>query len=124
MIGINIGIPKQPTGGSTALGGTPSTQAFGDSASQGSSTAGAKSDHKHAMPANPIIESGIATLVNGTIVVNSTNVTAISKILLTGENLSVNIGSLWVSDRVVGVSFTISSSNILDTRDVAWVIIQ
>jgi len=34
-----------------ALGTTPSTQAFGDSASGGSATTAAKNDHKHAMPA-------------------------------------------------------------------------
>jgi hypothetical protein len=34
--------------------GTPSTQAFGDAASTGSGPAAAMTDHKHAMPANPV----------------------------------------------------------------------
>jgi uncharacterized protein YbjQ (UPF0145 family) len=34
--------------------GTPSTQAFGDSATTGSGPAAAMTDHKHAMPANPV----------------------------------------------------------------------
>ena len=34
--------------------GTPSTQAFGDSASTGTGPAAAMTDHKHAMPANPV----------------------------------------------------------------------
>lgn len=34
--------------------GTPSTQAFGDSASTGTGPAASMTDHKHAMPANPV----------------------------------------------------------------------
>lgn len=34
--------------------GTPSTQAFGDAAATGSGPAAAMTDHKHAMPANPV----------------------------------------------------------------------
>ena len=34
--------------------GTPSTQAFGDSAAIGTGPAAAMTDHKHAMPANPV----------------------------------------------------------------------
>src|SRR6185369_15300945 len=34
--------------------GTPSTQAFGDAASTGTGPAAAMTDHKHAMPANPV----------------------------------------------------------------------
>lgn len=37
-----------------ALGTSPSTQAFGDTAAGGSATDAAKTDHKHAMPANPV----------------------------------------------------------------------
>ncbi len=36
----------------------PVTQAFGDSAATGSAAVAARRDHKHAMPANPLIESG------------------------------------------------------------------
>lgn len=43
----------QGTPSMRTLAGTPSTQAFGDSAAVGASTTGAASDHKHAMMANP-----------------------------------------------------------------------
>jgi hypothetical protein len=36
------------------LGTSPSTQAFGDAAAGGAATDAAKTDHKHAMPANPV----------------------------------------------------------------------
>ncbi len=39
-------------------GTSPSTQAFGDSAATGSAAVAARRDHKHAMPANPLIETG------------------------------------------------------------------
>jgi hypothetical protein len=37
-----------------SLGTSPSTQAFGDVAAGGAATDAAKTDHKHAMPANPV----------------------------------------------------------------------
>lgn len=43
-----------PTGSQPPLGTTPSTQAFGDAATGGAATDAAKTDHKHAMPANPV----------------------------------------------------------------------
>lgn len=46
--------PTGPTGPQPALGTSPSTQAFGDAASGGAATDAAKTDHKHAMPANPV----------------------------------------------------------------------
>ncbi len=36
----------------------PSTQAFGDAAATGAAAVAARRDHKHAMPANPLIETG------------------------------------------------------------------
>ncbi len=37
---------------------SPSTQAFGDAAAVGTAAFAARRDHKHAMPANPLIETG------------------------------------------------------------------
>ncbi len=37
---------------------SPTTQAFGDSAAVGTAAFAARRDHKHAMPANPLIETG------------------------------------------------------------------
>ncbi len=46
--------------GPVNLGGTPSTQAFGDTAAAGVSTSAARGDHKHAMPAAPTTITGNA----------------------------------------------------------------
>jgi len=68
---------------------------------------------------------GVATLVGGTVVVNTTKVTANSRIFLTGEGGNiVNLGSYSVSARTAGTSFTILSSNVLDTNTVGWVILE
>lgn len=67
--------------------------------------------------------SGTATLVAGTIVVNTTAVTASSRIQLTGQVNGV-AGALRVSARTAGTSFTITSSNAGDAGAVAWLIID
>lgn len=67
---------------------------------------------------------GISTLVGGTVVVSNTTVTANSRIYPMPQNTSGGAGSVSVSARVVGTSFTISSTNVLDTRDVAWIIFE
>lgn len=64
--------------------------------------------------------AGIATLVGGTVTVNTTKVTSTMGIKLTGQNSSGTHGDLTISARSVGTSFTISSSSVLDTRDVYW----
>jgi hypothetical protein len=68
--------------------------------------------------------SGLATLVAGTVVVNTTKVTANSRIQLTAQNASGTAGFLIVSARVAGTSFTILSSNALHTAGVAWTIVE
>lgn len=67
---------------------------------------------------------GSATLVGGTVVVSTTKVTANSRIFLTNNVNGGTLGSLSVSARTAGTSFTISSTNVLDTSTVAWVIIE
>lgn len=67
---------------------------------------------------------GISTLVAGTVTVSNTRVQATSRIFLQGQNSSGTHGELTVSARVAGTSFTITSSNAADTRDVAWLIID
>lgn len=69
---------------------------------------------------------GVATLVAGTVVVNTTKVTANSRIFLTGQNLgtiTVPVGYA-VSARTAGTSFTILSANVADTSSVAWCILE
>lgn len=67
---------------------------------------------------------GAATLVGGTVTVNTGKVTANSRIFLTGQNSSGTHGELTVSARSVGTSFTITSSSGSDTRSVAWLLVE
>jgi hypothetical protein len=63
---------------------------------------------------------GSATLIAGTVTVNTTKVTANSRIFLTGQNTSGTAGALGVSSRVAGTSFTATSTSGSDTRLIAW----
>lgn len=65
-------------------------------------------------------KQGVSVLVAGTVVVANTSVTATSRIFLTTQALGGTAGFPIVSARVPGVSFTILSSNPLDTSTVAW----
>jgi hypothetical protein len=69
---------------------------------------------------------GIVTLVAGTATINTTMVTANSRILLTAQTLGtilrpVGIG---VTARTPGTSFTITSMDVTDTSNVAWLIMD
>lgn len=69
---------------------------------------------------------GVATLAAGTVTVNTTKVTANSRIFLTTQSLGTILrpAGLGVSARVAGTSFTIMSTDITDTSTVAWVIME
>lgn len=67
---------------------------------------------------------GASTLVAGTVVVTNSKVTANSRIFLTPQNASGTAGSVSISARTAGTSFTILSTNALDTRLVAWMIME
>jgi hypothetical protein len=73
--------------------------------------------------ANAVKLRGTATMVAGEVVVNIAAVTANSQIHLTPQNSSGVAGSVYVSARVAGTSFTITSTSVGDTRDVAWMLI-
>ncbi len=68
---------------------------------------------------------GVATLVSGTVTVNTSKVTANSRIFLTinGGSLA-NVGTTYISARTAGTSFTITSTNGQDASDVAWLIVE
>jgi hypothetical protein len=68
--------------------------------------------------------SGAAVLVAGTVTVNTTKVTATSRIHLTSNVDGGTPGWVRVSGRVAGTSFTITSSDALDTSTIAWFIIE
>ena len=67
---------------------------------------------------------GSATLVAGTVTVSNTSVTANSKIFLTSNVDGGTPGFLRVSARTASTSFTITSSSLLDTSTVAWLIVE
>ncbi len=69
---------------------------------------------------------GTATLVGGTVTVSNTRVTASSIIFLTDATTGslVNIGTPTVGTIVAGTSFVINSSNVLDTSNINWLIIN
>lgn len=67
---------------------------------------------------------GTATLVAGTVTVNTTAVSANSRILLTINNPGGTPGAVYVSARTAGTSFTITSTSGADTSDVVWAIFE
>lgn len=69
-------------------------------------------------------KQGVATLVAGSVVVANTSVTALSRIFLTGQADGGAVGFPRVSARVVGVSFTITSSSGTDTSIVGYQIFE
>lgn len=68
--------------------------------------------------------SGVATLVAGTVTVNTTKALTNSRIHLTSNVGGGTPGWVRVSARVNGTSFTITSSSATDTSQVAWLIIN
>lgn len=66
---------------------------------------------------------GTVALVGGTATVSNISVTATSRIFLTSQVDGGTPGWLRVSARVASTSFTITSSNALDTSTVAWIIL-
>lgn len=67
---------------------------------------------------------GSVSLIGGTSTVSNTSVTASTRIFLTSESPGGTIGFLSVSGRSAGTSFTVTSSNILDTSTVAWLLVE
>jgi hypothetical protein len=60
---------------------------------------------------------GTGTLVGGTLAISNTSITVNSQVFVqdTGGGVIANIGSLYIASQTVGVGFTVTSSNILDT---------
>lgn len=67
---------------------------------------------------------GRAVLVGGTVTVNTTKVTALSEIFLSVNVPGGTLGTIYVSARVAGTSFTITSLNVLDTSTISWFIVE
>ncbi len=68
-------------------------------------------------------KQGVATLSSGTVTVSNTSVTANSRIILTAQDNN-STGSLRVSARTAGTSFTITSDNAGDSGVVAYQIFE
>lgn len=69
---------------------------------------------------------GTSAMSGGTVVVANTSVTSTTRIFLTKQESGtpVALGSVRVSARTAGTSFTISSDNVLDTSTVAWMLVE
>lgn len=69
--------------------------------------------------------AGTATLASGTATVANTSVTANSLIFVTDVDATIaNTGYLAVSAKVVGTSFTVTSSNATDSGTFNWLIVE
>lgn len=69
--------------------------------------------------------AGTGTLTGGTVTINTTAVTANSLVFLTDTASSVtNVGTLTVSSKSAGTSFTVTSTLALDTSTFNWFIIN
>lgn len=68
--------------------------------------------------------TGTATLVLGTATVNTSVVTANSLIFLTPQSGGALGGTVRVSAINAGTSFTILSTNLVDTAVIAWEIVN
>lgn len=67
---------------------------------------------------------GVATLVGGASVVSNTSVTANTRIFLTIQSPGGTLGTVYISARTANTSFTISSTSVIDTSVVAWLLIE
>lgn len=72
----------------------------------------------------PIIRSGTAVLVAGTVTVTEPATTATSRIVVTSQADGGTPGWLRISARTAGTSFTITSSDAADTSTIAWLLIE
>jgi len=67
---------------------------------------------------------GRVVLTGGTASVSTTKVTDVSEIFLTNNVPGGTIGTPYIDARVSGVSFSISSTSILDTSTISWWIVE
>jgi hypothetical protein len=70
------------------------------------------------------LRHGTAVLSGGTITVADTNVTASSRIFLTHQTYTGTPGTLAVTARSAGVSFTATSSSGTDANTIGWMMIE
>ena len=70
--------------------------------------------------------SGTGTLVAGTVTIANTSITANTRVQITGNGggVAANFGALYRSAIVAGTSFTVKSTNALDTATFDWLLIE
>jgi len=68
--------------------------------------------------------AGLANLVAGTLTINTTAVTALSRIHIHRQSVNGPQGAIGVSTRVAGTSFTVTSTQPTDTGYFAWEIVE
>lgn len=67
---------------------------------------------------------GVATLSGASVVVKTTALTSQSRVLLTAYDSLLNAGDLAVTTINAGSNFTITSNNVLDARNVTWLVVK
>lgn len=67
---------------------------------------------------------GTIALTSGVGTVSNTSVTNNSRIFLTTQEGTANVGAVYVASRSAGTSFVINSTNVSDSGTVAWFIIE
>lgn len=82
-------------------------------------------NNKLNIPTGSNAAAGTGTLSGGTVTISTTAVTSSSLIFLTDTASSLtNVGTLSVSSKTAGVSFTVTSANALDTSTFNWIIVN
>jgi hypothetical protein len=129
LYGLRSQIAASPTGGGTAW----NIYADGTAANWFGGAIQAQDDFKLQVAGKGIYVKegsnatmGTATLSSGTVTVNTTKVTANSRIFLTIQSLgTVSVPKeIGVTARTAGTSFTITSADNTDTSVVSWIIIE
>lgn len=67
---------------------------------------------------------GTGNLSGGTATVSTTAVSSNSRIFLTSQSNISSPGALYISARITGVSFTVTSTNASDASTFAWIIVE
>lgn len=82
-------------------------------------------NNKLNIPTGSNAAAGTGTLSGGTATISTTAVTSSSLIFLTDTASSVtNVGTLTVSAKSAGTSFTVTSANVLDSSTFNWLIVN
>lgn len=103
---------------------TPSSIATTGAVSTGNLTLGT-AGNKINITTGSNASAGTGTLSGGTVTISTTAVTASSLIFLTDATASLtNVGTLSVTSKSAGVSFTVTSANVLDSSTFNWLIIN